>query len=189
MTIKKEVKEIKEMIKKLISETVKQLTIDDIEVGEQFIYCGHKYTKLNENNYCIIDDFNSSFMYCIFDPISNNYSESIIRQYINSDRFINKLGVNVEDLEEYMEEDVDLYNYVKITLLSIKEYKRYKHLIKNYNTWFWLRSAHSGDTNKSCCINRHSYWYKDNVRDCNNAARVALILKSETKVNRNENEG
>ena len=46
----------------------------------------------------IIDDFDSDFMYCIFDPITNNYDESLVRLYINSDRFIEKLGVDKKDI-------------------------------------------------------------------------------------------
>ena len=37
-------------------------------------------------------------MYCIFDPITNNYDESLVRYYINSDRFIEKLGVDKKDI-------------------------------------------------------------------------------------------
>lgn len=91
--LEKKVEELERMIKKYFETPVKgerQLTIDDIEVGQQFKYCGHTYTKLNEENFCIIDDFDNDFMYCIFDPITNNYDESIIRQYINSDRFIER---------------------------------------------------------------------------------------------------
>ena len=89
-----------------------KLTISDIKVGEQFVYGGRTYTKLNEECFVIIDDFDSDFMYCIFDPITNNYDESLIRYYINSDRFVEMLGVNKNDITTYYRDDL-------MTLLSI----------------------------------------------------------------------
>ena len=121
------------------------LTIDDIEVGQQFKYCGHTYTKLNEENFCIIDDFDSDFMYCVFDPITTNYDESIIRQYINSDRFIERLGVNKDDIKPRYKEDL-------ITLLSKEEYEEYRDLIQDYDGWWATRSAYSNDANCFCYI-------------------------------------
>ena len=55
----------------------------------------------NEENFCIIDDYEEMFMRCQFDPITNNYDESIIRKYLNSDRFIERLGVNREDIKPH----------------------------------------------------------------------------------------
>ena len=120
--LEKKVEELERMIKKYFETPVKgerQLTIDDIEVGQQFKYCGHTYTKLNEENFCIIDDYDEMFMRCQFDPITNNYDESIIRKYLNSDRFIERLGVNREDIKPHYKEDL-------LTLLSKEEYEEYQ---------------------------------------------------------------
>ncbi len=60
-----------------LKQTRKQLAIGGLEVGEQFVYCGHTCTKLNKENFCIIDDYDDDFMRYQFDPISNNYDESL----------------------------------------------------------------------------------------------------------------
>ena len=135
--LEKKVEELERMIKKYFETPVKgerQLTIDDIEVGQQFKYCGRTYTKLNEDGFCIIDDYDEDFMRCIFDPITNNYDESIIRKYLNSDRFIERLGVNREDIKPHYKDDL-------ITLLSKEEYQEYEDLIQDYDGWWATRSA------------------------------------------------
>lgn len=146
--LEKKVEELERMIKKYFETPVKgkrQLTIDDIEVGQQFKYCGHTYTKLNEENFCIIDDYDEMFMRCQFDPITNNYDESIIRKYLNSDRFIERLGVNREDIKPHYKEDL-------LTLLSKEEYEEYRDLIKDYDCWWATRSAPSSGGNTFCDI-------------------------------------
>lgn len=43
--------------------------IDDIGVGEKFVYYGYIYTKINKENFCISDDiYDNDFMRCLFDP-------------------------------------------------------------------------------------------------------------------------
>ena len=76
--------------------------------------------------FVIIDDFDSNFMHCIFDPITNNYDESLVRLYINSDRFIEKLGVDKKDIIAHYLDDY-------ITLLSKEEFENYRKFIINYN--------------------------------------------------------
>ena len=122
------------------------LTISDINVGERFVYAGYNYTKLNEDNYCIIDDCDESFMRCIFDPITNDYRESIIRGYINSDRFIERLGVNIEHLRPHYDEDL-------ITLPSREEYEKYRDLIRGCDSRWATRSACSDNTSGFYIVN------------------------------------
>lgn len=148
MSILDEIKELKEKLNKLELKVSKGVKIDDIAVGEQIVYCGHTYTKLNKENFCIIDDYDSDFMRCQFDPISNNYDESLIRYYINSDRFIEKLGVNKADIKAHYKDDL-------ITLLSREEYEEYRDLIKEYDAWWATRSAYSNTTSTFCYI----YYY------------------------------
>lgn len=145
MNILDEIKELKEKLNALELKVSKGVKIDDIAVGEQFVYCGHTYTKLNKENFCIIDDYDSDFMRCQFDPMSNNYDESLIRYYINSDRFIEKLGVNKADIKAHYKDDL-------ITLLSREEYEEYRDLIKEYDAWWATRSATSTDTYYFCNI-------------------------------------
>lgn len=145
MNILDEIKELKEKLNALELKVSKGIKIDDIAVGEQFVYCGHTYTKLNKENFCIIDDYDSDFMRCQFDPMSNNYDESLIRYYINSERFIEKLGVNKADIKAHYKDDL-------ITLLSREEYEEYRDLIKEYDTWWATRSAYSCATSAFCTI-------------------------------------
>ena len=180
--LEKELKQLKEKIAKLeLNQKVdnKQLTIDDVQVGQQFEYCGRTYTKLNEDNYCIIDDFDSDFMYCIFDPITNNYDESIIRQYINSDRFIERLGVNKDNIKPHYKEDL-------ITLLSKEEYEEYRDLIQDYDGWWATRSAFSASATNFCSITNVggiTYYYVNT----SSRARIGFTLNPETPVDRKGN--
>ena len=180
--LEKKVEELERMIKKYFETPVKgekQLTIDDIEVGQQFKYCGHTYTKLNEENFCIIDDFDSDFMRCIFDSITNNYDESIIRQYINSDRFIERLGVNKDDIKPHYKEDL-------ITLLSKEEYQEYEDLIQDYDGWWATRSAHSNYNSYFCYISNIGHINYFSVNSCFRA-RIGFTLNLETPVGRKGN--
>ena len=180
--LEKKVEELERMIKKYFETPVKgerQLTIDDIEVGQQFKYCGHTYTKLNEENFCIIDDYDEMFMRCQFDPITNNYDESIIRKYLNSDRFIERLGVNREDIKPHYKEDL-------LTLLSKEEYEEYRDLIKYYDCWWATRSASSDSTNTFCYINGNGNINSYNVY-VTSGVRLGFNLNPNTPVDRKGN--
>ena len=180
--LEKKVEELERMIKKYFETPVKgerQLTIDDIEVGQQFKYCGHTYTKLNEENFCIIDDYDEKFMRCQFDPITNNYDESIIRKYLNSDRFIERLGVNREDIKPHYKEDL-------LTLLSKEEYEEYRDLIKDYDCWWATRSAHSNVSNYFCNINLYGYIGNSSVYNTY-GVRLGFNLNPNTPVDRKGN--
>lgn len=179
--LEKELKLLKEKIAKLElnQKTDKQLTVVDIKVGEQFEYCGRTYTKLNEDGFCIIDDYDEDFMRCIFDPITNNYDESIIRNYINSDRFIERLGVNKDDIKPHYKDDL-------ITLLSKEEYQEYEDLIQDYDGWWATRSADSDHTNYFCYISNVGYINYFSV-SYSSRARIGFTLNLETPVDRKGN--
>lgn len=180
--LEKKVEELERMIKKYFETSVKgerQLTIDDIEVGQQFKYCGHTYTKLNEENFCIIDDYDEMFMRCQFDPITNNYDESIIRKYLNSDRFIERLGVNREDIKPHYKEDL-------LTLLSKEEYEEYRDLIKDYDCWWATRSAYSYYNYYFCAITNSGNISFYNVY-ATNGVRLGFNLNPNTPVDRKGN--
>jgi hypothetical protein len=177
--LEQEIKRLKEQIAEMQLKEKKQLTINDIKIGQQFEYCGRTYTKLNEENYCIIDDFDSDFMYCIFDPITNNYEESIIRQYINSNRFIERLGVNKDDIKPHYKEDL-------ITLLSKEEYEKYRDLIQDYDGWWATRSASSYTTTYFCYISNIGAISTSYVSS-SSRARIGFTLNPETPVDRKGN--
>lgn len=180
MSILDEIKELKEKLNKLELKVSKGVKIDDIAVGEQIVYCGHTYTKLNKENFCIIDDYDSDFMRCQFDPISNNYDESLIRYYINSDRFIEKLGVNKADIKAHYKDDL-------ITLLSREECEEYRDLIKEYDAWWATRSAYSNTTNNFCYIHTNGY-ITNYIVDATNGVRLGFNLDPNTPVDRKGND-
>ena len=182
MDLIKEIKDIKKQLSKLekFAKEKRQLTISDIKVGEQFVYGGRNYTKLNEECFVIIDDFDSKFMYCIFDSITNNYDESLVRYYINSDRFVDMLGVNKNDITDYYRDDL-------MTLLSKKEFEDYKDLIKDYDGWYWTRSTYSNSTNYACTIGNYGYISASNVNGASRV-RVGFTLNPNTPIKRRVNE-
>ena len=180
MNILDEIKDLKEKLNALELKASKCVKIEDIAVGEQFVYCGHTYTKLNKENFCIIDDYDSNFMRCQFDPMSNNYDESLIRNYINSDRFIEKLGVNKVDIKAHYKDDL-------ITLLSREEYEKYRDLIKEYDAWWTTRSAHSNNTSSVCVIANSGYIGNNYVTNTY-GVRVGFNLDPNTPIDRNGKE-
>lgn len=188
MDIREEIKKLKEGLANLEKQVadnctisnIKDCTISNIKVGEKFVYCGHNYTKLNEENFCIIDDYDEDFMRCIFDPMTNNYDESLIRQYINSDRFVKRLGVNPEDIVEHYKND-------KITLLSVEEYNEYGDLISDYDCWWATRSANSYYTYTFCIIYSSGGIYDAGV-SYTYGVRLGFRLTPNTPVDRKGNE-
>ena len=179
MNILDEIKKLREKLNALELKVNKSVKIDDIAVGEQFGYCGHTYTKLNKENFCIIDDYDSDFMRCQFDSISNNYDESLIRYYINSDRFIEKLGVNKADIKSHYKDDL-------ITLLTREEYEEYRDLIKEYDTWWTTRSATSYITYTFCAISNYGYIGNGAIYNTY-GVRLGFNLDSNTPIDRKEN--
>lgn len=180
MNILDEIKELKEKLNALELKVSNGVKIDDIAVGEQFIYCGHTYTKLNKENFCIIDDYDSDFMRCQFDPMSNNYDESLIRYYINSERFIEKLGVNKADIKAHYKDDL-------ITLLSREEYEEYRDLIKEYDTWWATRSAYSNSAYSFCTISSYGS-ISNTLVDNTSGVRLGFNLDPNTPVDRKGND-
>lgn len=180
MNILDEIKELREKLNALELKVSKGVKIDDIGVGEQFVYCGHTYTKLNKENFCIIDDYDSDFMRCQFDPMSNNYDESLIRYYINSERFIEKLGINKTDIKAHYKDDL-------ITLLSREEYEEYRDLIKEYYIWWATRSANSNYTNTFCNIYTSGNIYSNYVTNTT-GVRLGFNLDPNTPVDRKGND-
>lgn len=160
-------------------------TIKDIEVGGKFTYKGHNYTKLNEDNFCIIDDYDEDFMRCIFDPITNNYDESIIRSYLNSNRFIERLGVDLNDLD-YVYTDAN-GEKDKLTLLSREEYEEYRDLIEDYDIWWATRSTSSSSANGFCYILNTGYITTYDVY-ISYGVRLGFKLAPNTLVDRKGNE-
>lgn len=112
-----------------------EIRLKDVKVGEQFTLVNNKYTKLNEDGYCLLDEYGKDVPnWSKFQPFdgkgnfSNDFDKSTIKEFINSDYFWNEVLQIVPK---------------KVTLLSIEEYKEYKDIIKPYNTAYWLRTSHS----------------------------------------------
>lgn len=185
MTNKELEKRVEELERKfaLLSKNNGNATIDGLEVGGKFVYKGHNYTKLNEGNFCIIDDCDTDFMRCIYDPISSDYDESIIRNYINSKRFIDKLDIDLEDLEDVYTDNKG--NTDKLVLLTKDEYEEYRNLIDDFDYWWATRTAYNETT--FCFV----YYYGG----CSNygvssayCVRPGFILKPNTPIDRKGND-
>ena len=124
-------------------------------------------------------------MRCIFDPITNNYDESIIRSYLNSERFINRLGVDLEDLDNVYTDANGKED--KLTLLSREEYEEYRDLIEDYDIWWATRSATSNSASSFCTIYGNggiNYYYVDTSY----GVRLGFRLLPATPVDRKGNE-
>lgn len=189
--LEKRVKELEAKIEALSKPTIYGIdaaqpnTIKDIEVGGKFVYKGHNYTKLNEDNFCIIDDYDEDFMRCIFDPITNNYDESIIRSYLNSERFINRLGVDLEDLDNVYTDANGKED--KLTLLSREEYEEYRDFIDDYDIWWATRSTYSNYAFSFCFIVSTGY-IRYNYVSYSSGVRLGFKLTPNTPVDRKGNE-
>lgn len=119
----------------------------DVKAGETFIYKKHEYTKL-KNGRAIIDDYDSDFMDCLFDNVNNDYDESIIRHYINTNKFLQFLGLCYCDFANN-----DAVDCCK--LLSKEEYEKNKDIIKKFDNWWWLRSGHYYNSNYAYYVNSY----------------------------------
>lgn len=100
----------------------------DVKAGETFTYKRHEYTKLR-NGKAIINDYDNEHLVCPFDNVDNIYEKSLIRHYINSERFWIFLGLGFEDLES-------------CELLSKEEYEENEDIIKYLGSSWWLRSGY-----------------------------------------------
>lgn len=116
-------------------------------------------------------------MKCIFDPTSNDYKESLVRQYINSNRFIENLEIDVNDLKLCYD------NRDYITLISKDEYKHYQSNIGYYGGWWMSRSSSSADDGYFCGISVVGITDASIVYDTG-GVRVCFILKPNTLVTR-----
>lgn len=119
---------------------------EDVKAGETFLYKDHEYTKLR-NGRAIINDYDSNFMDCLFDNVNNDYNKSLVRYYINSERFLQFLGLCHLDFS-FSGGDI-------VMLLSEEEYEKNKDIIKRFNNWWWLRSGryYSNDSAYYACSN------------------------------------
>lgn len=189
--LEKRIKELEAKVEALSKPTIYGIdaaqpnTIKNIEVGGKFVYKGHNYTKLNEDNFCIIDDYDEDFMRCIFDPITNNYDESIIRSYLNSERFINRLGVDLEDLDNVYTDANGKED--KLTLLSREEYEEYRDFIDDYDIWWATRSTSSNSAGNFCSISNTGYISTNGV-STSYGVRLGFKLTPNTPVDRKGNE-
>ena len=117
----------------LKNESVAGRTYGDLVAGDTFEFKGHEFTKLRDGR-AIINDYNEKFIRCIFDNVDNKYKDSLIRHYINSDKYLCTLDLVDSDF------DCD-GDTACCELLSKEEYEENRDLMKDFECAWWLRSG------------------------------------------------
>lgn len=156
-----------------------EIKLENLKVGEQFILNGNTYTKLNEQGYCLLDEYNASIpdwvKFMAFDSkddYSNDFEKSTLKEYINSNFFKNEiLGV-----ADYLQPNTE------ITLLSVEELDEYKEQIKKFFACSWSRSSHYSNSNYAYYVNSSGSSYDYTRVKYSYAVRPALYLNPESAV-------
>lgn len=153
--------------------------LKNLKVGEQFILNGNTYTKLNEQGYCLLDEYNAlipdlvKFMaFDSKDDCSNDFDKSTIKEYINSDFFKNK----ILRFDDYLQPNTE------ITLLSVEELEEYKEHIKEFFAYSWSRSSYYNYSRSAYCVDPSGSSSYDNNVSNSYAVRPALYLNLQSAV-------
>ena len=175
--IEKELKEIREILKSLTkggNEPKNATTFSKVKIGEQFIYRNKLFTKLDED-LALIDTIDKKWGFCIFDGKSNDYDNSVLREYITK-IWLDKVDIDLEDL------GITFDNGDVARPLSLEEWRKYKQYINCANYSSWLRSGSYGNAKYACYLEPSGDNYYTYVVDLSLAVRPALHFKSNTLV-------
>ena len=148
------------------------MKLSEIKVGEQFVYYGNTYTKLNDEGYCLLDKYGKHVprwsKYSVFDcgkKMCNDFDKSLIKQYINSDYFKSLLGVDYD-----------------VTLLSLDEFFLFKEIIKPFFDCSWLRSGSNTYAHYAYNLYASSSSSNNYIVNYSNAVRPALLFNLNSDV-------
>lgn len=152
--------------------------LENLKVGEQFILNGNTYTKLNEQGYCLLDEYNNSvptwakFMAFDAKDYSNDFEISTIKEYINSKFFKNE----ILEIADYLKSNTE------ITLLSVEELEEYKEQIKEFFAYSWSRSSRSNYSYRAYSVDPSGSSYDFYYVGYSHAVRPAFHLNPESIV-------
>lgn len=173
----------------------------EIEAGKVILYRGKEVVVLGHQGDKTLVLCKESIGNMPFDKDnSNDWKESSLRRYLNSE-FLNNLLCDSEMEREIPDSEVDLtaddglddygISQDKIFLLTCEQYRKYRKVIPNLEDWWWLVTPYSTKENRYA--DSVSYVYSDGTLS-NEAAcyghfgvRPAWYLKSEILVSDSEN--
>jgi len=149
-TIESRLAELEKIVSKITSKPIKEIQ-KKLEVGDTFtladLEC--KILDITENGYLCLSEKLPEDMK--FDSSCNNWSNSSLRKYLNSE-FLEKLEKEVGE-ENIVSFERDLLSMDgqkeygrcedKVSLLNVDEYRKYREYIPNAGYWWWLITADS----------------------------------------------
>lgn len=124
------------------------------EVGGTVEIAGMKWKildKLDSGYFAIMDGFDS--LSTEFDSATNDWRESDLRNYLNTE-FFKKLEGDVGELPEFERDLTSLDGQTeygkcedKVSLLTVDEYRKYRKYLPNTDKWWWLCTSWSTKCN------------------------------------------
>ena len=157
--------------------------------------------KYGHLTWVVLENFEDSVLVLSKDSIAdglfdeegyNNFNISSLREYLN-DGFIKKLKENGADVTALCDFTIDLTSddglkdygnsTNKVNLLTCDMYRKYRYLIPNLNSWWWLATAYSTKSNgyphRACHVLADGTLSHLDTNLGNIGVRPALTLKSD----------
>lgn len=153
------------------------------EPGDEFEFYGIKWIALEINGRqvkCIAKDFDD--MKRQFDISSNNWIESLLRGFLNTDyckQFRDFLVYQGRDLLSLDGQTQYGKCRDRVTLLTVDEYRKYREYLPNTNRWWWLCTPYSTEKNKdkcSVCAVDHCGYISPGSYDCIGYVRPVCVF-------------
>jgi len=157
--------------------------------------------KYGHLTWVVLENFEDSVLVLSKDSIAdglfdeegyNNFNISSLREYLN-DGFIKTLKENGADVTALCDFTIDLTSddglkdygnsTNKVNLLTCDMYRKYRYLIPNLDSWWWLATAYSTKSNgyphRACHVLMDGTLSHLDTHFCNIGVRPALTLKSD----------
>lgn len=157
--------------------------------------------KYGHLTWVVLENFEDSVLVLSKDSIAdglfdeegyNNFNISSLREYLN-DGFIKKLKENGADVTALCDFTIDLTSddglkdygnsTNKVNLLTCDMYRKYRYLIPNLDSWWWLATAYSTKSNgyphRACHVLMDGTLSHLDTNFGNIGVRPALTLKSD----------
>jgi hypothetical protein len=138
-----------------------------LTIGDTFKIGNIEYIVLDKTEQgvsCLTTDFINQNK--IFDRYSNNFTKSSMFTYLN-ETYFSALSQIVGE-ENIIEHEVNLLSYgscnCKVSLLTVDQYNKYRHLLPDVEAWWWLATPYGNYTSSVCCVDNcgdvyYSYFY------------------------------